>query len=197
MSDINESPEIQRIVRASQVIVVAMVVGVVSFLAISVFMVPAAVTAPVDQTVAPVPALDRSQVPLLTYLALAMGSVALVMSFVVPNIFVNHARKQISTGKWLPSAAYALAHLAQSKTDQDAVMLAAIYQTQCIIGSAILEGAAFFASIAYMMERNHIALGVAGIMVGFLLSRFPLKDRVITWVEHQQERLRDERLSVA
>jgi hypothetical protein len=119
------------------------------------------------------------------------------MSFVVPNIFVNHARKQIATGKWLPSAAYALAHLAQSKIDQDAVMLAAIYQTQCIIGRAILEGAAFFASIAYMLERNHIALGVAGVMVGFLLSRFPMKDRVITWIEHQQERLRDERLSVA
>jgi hypothetical protein len=183
-------------VRASQVIVVSLAVGVVSFLAIVVFMVPAPVSVPVDQVGAALPPLDRSRMPLLTYVALAAGAVALVTSFVVPKIFINYARKQVATDKWLPSAAYASAHLDQSKTDQDAVVLAAIYQTQCIIGGAILEGVAFFAGIAYLIERNYIALGVAGVMLGFLLSRFPIKDRVIVWIEQQQERLRDERMSI-
>jgi hypothetical protein len=67
--------------------------------------------------------------------------------------------------------------------------LAVVYQTQLIIGAAIDEGAAFFAGIAYLIGKNSIALGAAILLLAGLLARFPTRERVARWIEHQREKL--------
>ena len=71
----------------------------------------------------------------------------------------------------------------------DTGKLAFVYQTQLIIGSALCEGMAFFAAIAYMLERNPLALGMALILLACLAVRIPTRDRVNAWIDQQQSML--------
>jgi hypothetical protein len=59
----------------------------------------------------------------------------------------------------------------------------------------MLEGAAFFATIAYMLERNPIALATAIVLLGALVARFPTSDRVNAWLDRQLGLLQEERQS--
>jgi hypothetical protein len=71
--------------------------------------------------------------------------------------------------------------------------LAPLYQTQLIIGAAILESGAFFAAIAYMVERNPLALATAIVLLGALAARFPTADRINAWLDRQLGLLQEER----
>ena len=77
----------------------------------------------------------------------------------------------------------------------DTGRLLPLYTTQLILGAAINEGMAFFAAIAYMLERHPIALGTAIVLLGGLIARFPTADRVNAWLDQQLEQLRIERQS--
>jgi hypothetical protein len=59
----------------------------------------------------------------------------------------------------------------------------------------LLEGAAFFATIAYMLERNPLALATAIVLLGTLAARFPTSDRVNAWLDRQLGLLQEERQS--
>ena len=74
-------------------------------------------------------------------------------------------------------------------------MLAQLYQTQLIVGAALLEGAAFFAGIAFMLERDPIAAGMALVLLAVLAARFPTRDRIEAWLEQQLGLLQEERQS--
>jgi hypothetical protein len=64
-----------------------------------------------------------------------------------------------------------------------------VYQTQLIIGAAQIEGVAFFAGVAYFLSKDPIALGLALLLVGALILRFPTIERVQRWIDQQQEKL--------
>ena len=56
-----------------------------------------------------------------------------------------------------------------------------------IVGLALLEGAAFFNIIAYMIAGHIWSLGiVAGLVVIMLLS-FPTRGRVAFWIEDRMQ----------
>ena len=52
---------------------------------------------------------------------------------------------------------------------------------------------AFFAGIAYMLERNPLALGMALILLAAMAVRFPTRNRVNAWIDQQQSMLQSER----
>ena len=62
-----------------------------------------------------------------------------------------------------------------------------------IIGAAFLEGPAFLALIAYMIEGHVVSLAIAAVMLLGLMAHFPTVGRVETWVEHQLGRVEYER----
>ncbi|WP_165229305.1 hypothetical protein [Aquisphaera insulae] len=129
---------------------------------------------------------------LLTYLALAIGAANLALSFVVPGIVAANGRKQIA--REVPaktSDAGKPARLVDGQTDTP--RLAILYQTQLIVGAALLEGAAFFACIAYMFERQPIALGVAVVLIAVMASRIPTRDRLAAWIDGQAMALQEDR----
>ena len=72
--------------------------------------------------------------------------------------------------------------------------LPAAFLTQLIVGAAMNEGAAFFALVAYLIEKNPIALGLAVVLIAGVISRFPTTGRVERWIEQQQEKLREDQL---
>jgi hypothetical protein len=195
MSEMNDPEVLEPITRTCQIIVGTLIAGVVFFLVIVLFVIPSGMNpapAPAGGGAA-LPAPAGPGLPIITYLAVAMGIAGLVMSFVVPSILATNARRQIAKGTWTPPTSRDPSQPAQIYPAGDTGKLAVVYQTQLIIGSALCEGMAFFASIAYMLERNPIALVTAIVLIGGIIARFPTRDRVNAWLDQQQGKLQMER----
>jgi hypothetical protein len=121
---------------------------------------------------------------LLTYVAAGVALLALIVSWIVPAIIASSQRQAIAAGKSISAAATTrnqsgIEHLG------DVGSLSAAYQTQQIIRAAILEGAAFFNLVAYIVEKQSLCLVAAGVMVLFMLSQFPTRQRVEDWLERE------------
>lgn len=56
------------------------------------------------------------------------------------------------------------------------------FLTRHIIRLALLEGAAFFNVIAAIIEHHWWSLGIAGLLVGWMLMQFPTRERVEHWI---------------
>ena len=63
-----------------------------------------------------------------------------------------------------------------------------IYQTQLIVGFALLEGAAFFNVVALMMEHCMISIALITLLLLVMAAKFPTRDKVSFWV---QDKLRE------
>jgi len=200
MSDMTDPDALQPIIRTCQIIVGAMIMGVATFLAIALFVTQVAV----NPALAPpgggaggaaIAAPGDSSLPVITYLAVASGLIVLVLSFVVPKINIARARRQIALAGPIATTEGVPPEPKQLYPAGYTGKLAQLYQTQLIIGAAMLEGAAFFATIAYMLERNPIALATAIVLLGALVARFPTSDRVNAWLDRQLGLLQEERQS--
>jgi hypothetical protein len=195
MSMFSDQEDVDRLTRTCQIILGALIAGVSFFLAIAVFIDPGISLASGAAPGANAPAGGQvaATLPILTYTALAFAVVLLPLSVVVPRIVTARSRRAIAGGSW-PSGTQARAMQARSAPlpQTDAGKLAMVYSQQLIIGAAINEGLAFFAGVAYFIERNPIALGLAAVLVAGLVARFPTSRRVQLWIESQQEKLHQE-----
>jgi hypothetical protein len=193
---------IQPVVLQGQIIVGALITGVSIFLVIATLVdlgpnpgagAGAGVGAGAEAQAAAKP--DQS-VPFLTYAALAFGAVVLPMSFIVPGLVAKQQRQAIVARKPASDTdPAAKPGIAPEGTQLPASGLAAAFLVQLIIGAAMDEGAAFFAAVAYMIEKNPIAIALAVVLVAALAARFPTANRVKRWIEQQQEKLGEEQLS--
>jgi hypothetical protein len=179
MSTIGDQGYIEQVTRNGQIMVGALVAGVLLFLTIAV----------------PVGPLAPHEIPFLTYAAVAFTALEVPLSFVVPSVIAKQNRRAIAAGTWTPPAQSGRPAQGQNAEalKTDAGKLATVYQMQLILGAALTEGAAFFAGVAYLLEKNPIALGLALLLVGGLVARFPTTIRVERWIAEQQERLTLER----
>jgi hypothetical protein len=164
------------VIRRLQIIVVAMVGGVVMFFAVALI-------------VAVDPQGGGAAVkPFQSYVAAGFGAAAIVLSVVAPPWFARRTRQAIDEGK----VSYVTLRL---RNDDERIRPAnefllggvgpmmAEYQTRLIIRAAILEGAAFYNLTAYMLEKQSLNLVAAGILLLFLLVQFPTCSRAEEWVE--------------
>lgn len=182
MSIENDPTDLQAVTRTSQIIVGALTMGVISFMAIVLLLLNEPPHPPQG-----VPAASRP--PVITYVAVAFGASILVASFVVPRLVVDSGlRGLVKTGA-STAAATGDAGAKQIKPSVAAHELLPLFQTQLIIGAALAEGGAFFATIAYMLEHQYLALGVAAALLAVLLSKFPTVDRVEGWLDDKMSRL--------
>ena len=62
-----------------------------------------------------------------------------------------------------------------------------LYQTRLIFQCALMEGAAFFNLIAYIIEHRIISVLVAAALMVAIFQKFPTLGRVQRWIEKQQE----------
>lgn len=163
-------------VRVLQIIVGAITLGPLVFLGV-VFSIPPKPEAAADKT-------------LLTYLACGLAAAAVVARLLIPPLVAIRFRRQIAAGTWPPPGQAANLHAAPL---DDAGKLCALYTIRTIIAIAILEGAAFFLVTAYQIERNLLALGIAGVLIVTIALHLPTRARVAAWVEGQLQRLNDDR----
>jgi hypothetical protein len=209
MSTISDQEVIDRVTRQSQIIVGALIAGVLFFLGIAT-VVDLRPNRPAPAGAAPGPpaapgngegaraAEDQGEIgPVITYAAIAFAAVVLPLSFVVPGLVTKQNRRAIAAGTWAPQApgGTPTPQINPETPQTDTGKLAMVYSTQLIIGAALNESAAFFAGVAYLVGKDPIALGLAFLLVGGLIARFPTSRRVQLWIDRQTENLILERHS--
>jgi hypothetical protein len=134
-----------------RIIVGALLMGLATFAGVAVFLNSNSPTPP-----------PQEGPPLLTYLALGVVAVCGTLSFVLPTLLGPNLVKQ--------------AVLQQGGDPSSALLMA--YQTLLIISCALCEGPGFLCLIAYIVEKQPLALlgaAAAGVLIAL---RFPTLDGV-------------------
>lgn len=170
----NDPDVIPKSTRVMQIIVGVLIQGVVMFLAIVLFIGEA------ENPQGGKP--EILGIPTITFVATVMGASCLVASVVAPRLMVDGPLRRLAK-----SGASTTTKPGPKQVDPaiEAVRLLPLFQTQLIVGAALLEGGAFFAGIAYMLEHQYLALGVAGVLLAALIARFPTVDRVNGWLDEK------------
>ncbi len=170
--------------RVMRIIIGAMLMGVVSFLAIALFL-------------ASQRPLDPNRENLITLMALGGLAFAIIARFVAPRLVAANLIRQIAAGTWLPQrrAGMEAEEVAAELYASDAAKLLAVNQTRTLIAAALLEGASFLGCLAYMVEGSIFALAVPLVGIVLLALTIPMSDRVIAWAETQQARISEMRTS--
>lgn len=164
------------IVRVSQIIVIAMFTGVLTFLVIAMV---------VRKPVAAAPFVVTSMAGLF-----AAG--ALVARTVVLANVARKARRDLLQGA-LAAPGSPVATL-PAGLDRNVQCLLPAFQMRTIVGSALCEGPAFFAIVAYIAEGNLWSIYLTVFLAACLLLNLPTSSRVLRWVEQQQELMEQERM---
>jgi len=159
-------------VRTAQIIVGALVMGVITF---GVVVVSGIAGGP------------GGQGNLLTLLAVGFGAADLVLCLLVPNLLAAAQRRKLAAGNAGSTADPGPAPAT------DAGQLALLYQTKLIIGAAMLEGGCFLGLVAYMLERQLPSLVMAGVLLLALIAHLPTPGRVEAWIDDQLRRLDEDR----
>ena len=158
-----------------QIIAVALPLGVLMFFGVAVFIVYGGGN--------PRPAAANG-LPMVSIMAGIFLAITGSLSFVMPGIMTQAALKQIAAGG----------------EPYDATRLVVLKQTTMIVSMALLEGAAFFALVAFIIEHQPAVLAVPALALTGMLMRFPTENSVRNWIEQQERRvleLRQDRQSPA
>jgi hypothetical protein len=165
-----KKPSFDDNVRTLQIIHGALAAGVSFFLAIVVLMIRK------GEILGKQP---WSVTPMITMVAILFAVAAIVAHVVIPSLLVTSQRKAMAK---------------TAKTEQgDFDGMVALYTTQKIVAAALLEGAAFFNTIAYFLEGTAIPLLLALLLVVLILNRIPSRDGMTRWIDAQLAQLREER----
>lgn len=175
MNDLSDD-RIGPCVRTMQIIAFSLITGVVTFLGIACFMV-------FGQPQAQPPAANA--LPILSIMAAVMFAGMAPMSYVLPLIMTQASRQKIAAGTWQSPPG-----MDPSFFKTNSAKLLTVKQTTHVIRYAMIEGAAFFGCIAFIVERNPLVLGVVGVAILAMLLMFPTESGVRAWIA-QQEKLID------
>jgi hypothetical protein len=182
-------------VRTCQIIIAAMVSGVVPLMAIS-FLIGPLFNSPGGAgppAVAQAGGPGNPLGPILTYAAVGCGALALVLSFILPGVITANARKALVKRLQMPQPGGRPGKGSTLQTiDAQQSELLPIFQGQLILGVAILEGATFFAAVGHLLIGDPILLGVVGVLIAAMIGLFPTMSKLTRWLEQQQEKLRED-----
>lgn len=165
--------------RAMQVIIAALVMGALSFLAITVFM------SPMFSGDADVPAQTAApRQPLILYIALGLTGAALLARFVIPGKLDAAARQSLNEDTTIHHEGPA------DRSDLEGKLMAH-YQRQLIVAAALIEGPTFLMIMAYMIEQRRLALGASIVLIGLIAAHFPTQQRVSNWLMNQRRLIKE------
>lgn len=104
---------------------------------------------------------------------------------------VNSIRRQIAKGSWQPRNKGGVPAFPADATDADRLL--AMLQTVTIVQCALPEGAAFFNLIAYIINGHVASLLMVAVLLLWMSSSFPTRERVVNWIGRQLELVELER----
>jgi hypothetical protein len=139
------------------------------------------------------PGAGEANVPAVTYAAIAFLALMAAVRAVLPNQLAKNQLRRIARGTWTPPPSQARMYPSPETIaagfPTDAEKLFAVLQANGILGWALLEGPAFMGCVAYMVERNPLALAAVAVPVLAMVATFPTPSRVAGSLERMQGEL--------
>jgi hypothetical protein len=183
MSEPSRQDPLPGAIRVMQVIVVAMTGGCLMFAVVAILL---------NLQDGPMAAQPGS--PIVTYIALAV-MVSMLIAFVVARAVLNgQARRSLLTiaDRELDDSSDPCPRALPESSEVVRILLGA-FQTRLLMGAALLEGAAFFLLISYLLEGSPLALASALFLILGIALQFPTQSRVAGWIEKQLQSIHNER----
>lgn len=180
MPTAEQSQEISRPILVTQIIAAAIAMGPVFFLAIALFLPAGALTG------TPV-----AGAPLLSYVGVALSLFMLALRAALVRFLLARDRASIARGEFVDLQRNSSSGLIAKTGDVGRLLI--LFQKQTILSVALTEGCAFLLIVAYIVERQIIALGGAIFIILFLASQIPSRARIERWIEAQYALLEEER----
>jgi len=116
-----------------------------------------------------------------------IGVMAVPPRLLVPSLIVNSSVQRIARGTWTPGRQ----PMGQSPPETDEGKLLQVFLTKTIVGNAILEGAAFFNLVAFILEGQLYSLVLAVLLLLGILASFPTSAGLTDFLETQTRRVRE------
>ncbi len=176
MLDSRQQEHIGRFTRTLQIIIGALALGVAGFAMVVLWLQP-----------------ERAAVAgrhINSLIASSMAVVALMASMIVPRVIGASMRRAIAAGK--PLGQNIPAPVATELGDVGA--LTAVYQTTRIVAAAILDAAACYNLVAYMLEQQSINLVFAAALLVAILGKFPTRGTVEYWLNNELKQIEELRM---
>jgi hypothetical protein len=129
---------------------------------------------------------------IVTLCALAFAIASPLMAAVIARQTVTTTRRKLAAGE-VPVNDDGTKLSKKQGQEADIEALAMLYSTKTIILASILEGAAFFNAIAFLIEGDLLTVVASGLSAIGVASQFPTITRVVNWVEDQLARLKEDR----
>jgi hypothetical protein len=131
----------------------------------------------------------RAEQPILSYVMSAFALMALIQFPILTRRIAKENRRKIATG--LP-----LTGSTQPQGISDTALLLASFQTQMIVGAAIVEGATFGLIVAYLFDATSWTLIGAIVLSAVNALQLPTRSRLERWLDEQRELIQQERAGV-
>ncbi len=178
-----ESEAVGGYLKTLQIIVGALVFGLVMFLGIVLLL-------HFQQGPFQRPQAGVESLPVISVVAFVIAAIQVPLAFVIPGVVAESQCKKIADGTWNPMENSNAPPL-DPKMMTDVTKLLFVNQTRTIIGAALLEGAGFLALIAYMIEGERYVLGLALFLIGGVASRFPTRTGLENWIDDRLGRIEE------
>jgi hypothetical protein len=128
--------------------------------------------------------------PILTYVGLPFTAAILAMSIFLPRLIASVGRRQLRDDIVPPE-------MTPEAAGDPKLRFRLVYQTCMVLQLAPLEGAGFYWLIAFYLEGQALAIGVAGSLWVIMLLLAPTRDRIDRFVEKQLELVEQEKQGAA
>jgi hypothetical protein len=173
----NQTPQrLDQTVRVLQIIVGALIAGVVSFAAVAIVVGSGK---------------PGNGNPILWLIGAGFALMMLAARSAIGPAMVNGIRRQIAKGTWKPRTKGGGPAFPADATDADRLL--SLFQTVTIVQCALPEGAAFMNLIAYIVDHQVWSLAIVAVLMLWMSSSFPTRDSVANWIGRQLELIELER----
>lgn len=157
-------PKFDSQLRVMQIIAIALMMGVLSFLGIVLVVTKGEVFGQKGPT-------------LITSIAAVFAGMMVVAHVVVPSIIAKTHLRMLNGSDQT-----------NSSPENRIASLVSVYQIRLIVGLALLEGAAFFNLVALMLGKHVLSTVMTAVLLCLMLLKFPTRTKVSWWV---QDRMRE------
>jgi hypothetical protein len=125
----------------------------------------------------------------MALLALILAACNLLLAWFLPDRIVAAQRQRLASSGWKPPAGQAPAAVPATEAGQ----LMAVWTTGRMLRLVLIEGAALFAAIVYLLEGSIAMLGLCLVLLALIAWQFPTAATRDAWLDEQTEKLGQER----
>ncbi len=115
------------------------------------------------------------------YVGLGVAVLAMLMSLFIPRLILVSTKKSLVKGRPIDLPK----QFGETGNVGFLAPLTGLFQTRLIIAMALLEGAAFFNLVSYMCERQTMSLAVVGMLLLAMVLNFPRRRGLEAWLAEE------------